>query len=87
MGVVLHKLKTQHMTAQRRSGYEATLLATENVTSKPTSVSCLAIQSLYGLSTLITEAVPHDCMNAIESSTSARVDLKDKHLDGESTYI
>ncbi len=31
VGVVLHNLKTQHIPAQRRSGYEATLLATENV--------------------------------------------------------
>ncbi len=83
MGVVLHNLKTQHMTAQRRSGYEATLLATENVTIKPTSVSSPAVKSLYGLSTLITEAIPYDCMNAIESSTLARVDLKDTPLDGE----
>ncbi len=34
VGVVLQNLKTQHMTAQRWSGYEATLLATENVTIK-----------------------------------------------------
>ncbi len=44
-----------------------------------------AVQSLYGLSTLITEAVPHDC---IMSSTLARVDLKDTPLDGgEHLYI
>ncbi len=36
VGVVLHNLKTQHMMAQRRSGYEATLLTTENVAIKPT---------------------------------------------------
>ncbi len=82
VGVVLHNLKTQHMTAQRRSGYETTLLATENLTIKPTSVSNPAVQSLYGLSTLITEPVPHDCMKTIESSISARVDLKDRPLDG-----
>ncbi len=82
VGVVLHNLKTQHMTAQRRSGYEATLLATENCIIKPTSVCDPAVQSLYSLSTLITEAIPHDCMNAIESSTLARVDLKDTPLDG-----
>ncbi len=83
----LHNLKTQHLTAKRRSGYEATLLATENVTIKPTSVSSPAIKSLY-VYTLITEAVPHDCRNAIESSTSARVDLKDTPLDGvEHLYI
>ncbi len=29
VGVVFHNLKSQHMTAQRRSGFEATLLATE----------------------------------------------------------
>ncbi len=88
MGVVLQNLKTQHMTAQRRSGYEATLLATENVIIKPTSVCDPAVQSLYGLSTLITEAIPHDCMNAIEGYTSARVDLKDTPLDGgEHLYI
>ncbi len=81
VGVVLHNLKTQHMTAQRRSGYEA-LLAMENLTIKPTSVSDPAFQLLYGLSTLITEAVHHDCMNAIENSTSARVDLKNRPLDG-----
>ncbi len=86
-GVILQNLKTQHMMAQRRSGYEATLLATENVIIKPTSVCDPAIQSLYGLSTLITEAIPHDCMNAIESSTLARVDLKDTLLDrGEHIY-
>ncbi len=82
VGVVLHNLKTQHMTAQRWSGYEATLLATENFTIKATSISNPAVQSLYGLSTLITETVPHDCINTIESSTSARVDLKDTPLDG-----
>ncbi|KAA0724010.1 Retrovirus-related Pol polyprotein from transposon gypsy [Triplophysa tibetana] len=88
VGVILHNLKTQHMTAQRRSGYEATLLATENLTIKPTSVSSPAIQSLFGLSTLITETVPHDCMNEIERSTAARVDLKDTPLDGgEHLYI
>ncbi len=37
---------------------------------------------------MITEAVPHDCMNAIESPTSARVDLKDSALDGgEHLYL
>ncbi len=46
------------------SGYEATLLATENLTIKPISISSPTVQSLYGLSTLITETVPHDCMNA-----------------------
>ncbi len=64
VGVVLYNLKKQHMTAQRRSGYEATLLATENLTIKPTSISNPTVQSLYGLSTLITETVLHDCMNA-----------------------
>ncbi len=60
----------------------------ENVIIKPTSVCDPAIQSLYGLSTLITETIPHDCMNTIESSTSARVDLKDTPLDGgEHLYI
>ncbi len=83
VGVVLHNLKTQHMTAQRRSGYKATLLTTDNLTIKPTSVSNPAVQSLYGLSTLITEPVPHDCMKTIESSILARVDLKDLPLDGE----
>ncbi len=34
VGVVLQNLKTQYMTAQRWSGYEATLLATESVTIK-----------------------------------------------------
>ncbi len=82
VGVVLNNLNTQHMTAQRRSGYKGTLLATENLTIKPTSVSNPAVQSLYGLSTLITEAIPHDCMNTIESSTSPRVDMKDTPLDG-----
>ncbi len=83
VGVVLHNLKTQHMTAQRRSGYEATLLATENLTIKLISVSSAAIQS-----TLITEAVPHDRMNAIEGATSTRVYLKETPLDGgEHLYI
>ncbi len=53
VGVVLHNLKTQHMTAQISSGYEATLLATENLTIKPTSVSNPAVQSLYGLYLMI----------------------------------
>ncbi len=82
VGVVLHNLKTQLMMAQRTSGYEETLLGTENFTIKPTSVYSPATKSLYGLSTLIIEAVHHDCMHAIENSTSARVDLKDRPLDG-----
>ncbi len=68
---------TAHDGPEKVGRCEATLLATENFTIKPTSVSSPAIQSLYGLSTLITGAVPHDCMNAIEGSTSARVDLND----------
>ncbi|RXN13934.1 endogenous retrovirus group K member 11 Pol [Labeo rohita] len=36
VGAILHNMQTQHMTAQRRSGYEAILLATKNLTIQPT---------------------------------------------------
>ncbi|MGL5598782.1 MAG: RNase H family protein, partial [Aeromonas sp.] len=91
VGVILNNIKTQHMTAQRRSGYEATLLATENLNIKPTSIISPAIQALYGLSTLIVDSQTHDqhdCIATINESTAARGDLKDTPLDGgEHIYI
>ncbi|RXN21044.1 endogenous retrovirus group K member 11 Pol [Labeo rohita] len=36
VGAILYNMQTQHMTAQRRSGYEAILLATKNLTIQPT---------------------------------------------------
>ncbi|XP_051550677.1 uncharacterized protein LOC127438829 isoform X2 [Myxocyprinus asiaticus] len=37
VGAIMHNITTQHMTAQRRSGFEVILLATANLTLKPTS--------------------------------------------------
>ncbi|MGL5101949.1 MAG: RNase H-like domain-containing protein, partial [Plesiomonas sp.] len=48
VGVILHNMQTQHMTAQRRSGYEATLLATKNLSIQTTANINPALLGIFG---------------------------------------
>ncbi|RXN30241.1 endogenous retrovirus group K member 11 Pol [Labeo rohita] len=53
VGAILHNMQTQHMTAQRRSGYEAILLATKNLTIQPTSSINPALLGVLGMADMI----------------------------------
>ncbi|RXN29270.1 zinc finger BED domain-containing 1-like protein [Labeo rohita] len=55
VGAILHNMQTQHMTAQRRSGYEAILLATKNLTIQPTSSINPALLGVLGMADMIDE--------------------------------
>nr|XP_055047287.1 uncharacterized protein LOC129432726 [Misgurnus anguillicaudatus] len=88
VGAILHNMQTQHMTAQRRSGYEATLLATKNLTLQPTSVINPALLGVLGLVNMTEHEYEHDCIIELTTSCSSRPDLLDSPLDGgEHIYV
>ncbi|KAI5107666.1 hypothetical protein C0J45_1260 [Silurus meridionalis] len=83
---ILHNLNTQHITAQHRSGYETTLLATENLTIKPSSQSHSAVVALRDLLDNIDldgfdDA--HDRLKHIKQETSCRPEILDTALEEE----
>ncbi|XP_039897492.1 protein NYNRIN-like isoform X2 [Simochromis diagramma] len=91
---ILANITTQHMTAQRRSGYEATLTSTANLTIKasstPNSPAHLLIHMLCssdrqdgsdGLDV-------HDCITRIQESTAPRPDLEQTPIpDSATVYV
>ncbi|KAI2645593.1 Gag-Pol polyprotein [Labeo rohita] len=88
VGAILHNMQTQHMTAQRRSGYEAILLATKNLTIQPTSSINPALLGVLGMADMIDGNESHDCIIELTSSCSSRADLLDSPLDGgEHIYV
>ncbi|KAL0153386.1 hypothetical protein M9458_051305, partial [Cirrhinus mrigala] len=88
VGAILHNMQTQHMTAQRRSGYEAILLATKNLTIQPTSSINPALLGVLGMADMIDDNESHDCIIELTSSCSSRADLLDSPLDGgEHIYV
>ncbi|KAL0170668.1 hypothetical protein M9458_035264, partial [Cirrhinus mrigala] len=88
VGGILHNMQTQHMTAQRRSGYEAILLATKNLTIQPTSSINPALLGVLGMADMIDDNESHDCIIELTSSCSSRADLLDSPLDGgEHIYV
>ncbi|KAA0723980.1 Retrovirus-related Pol polyprotein from transposon opus [Triplophysa tibetana] len=88
VGAILHNMQTQHMTAQRRSGYEATLLATKNLTIKPTASINPALLSILGMVDMADFNVEHDCIFELTNSYCSRVDLLDTPLEGgEHIYV
>lgn len=88
VGAILHNMQTQHMTAQRRSGYEATLLATKNLTIQPTASINPALLGVLGMADMVDNVTEHDCIIELTSSCSSRADLLDSPLDGgEHLYV
>uniref|UniRef100_A0A8C5Q9R4 ribonuclease H n=1 Tax=Leptobrachium leishanense TaxID=445787 RepID=A0A8C5Q9R4_9ANUR len=82
---MLHNLTTQHVTAQRLSGYEIILRATQNLTvkySSPTSGPIHALNSLLRLRNT-PEDDEHDCLPLIHAVTSPRMDLMSTLIEGE----
>ncbi|XP_039531160.1 uncharacterized protein LOC120481527 [Pimephales promelas] len=89
VGAIMHNISTQHMTAQRRSGYEAILLATANLTLKVTSVLHGPTVHLHRLLTQGEfESDDHDCLTRIQTSTACRPDVSTSVLEeGKHWYI
>lgn len=88
VGAILHNMQTQHMTAQRRSGYEATLLATKNLMIQPTASINPALLGVLGMADMVDYVTEHDCLIELTSSCSSRADLLDSPLDGgEHIYV
>ncbi|MGL4645975.1 MAG: RNase H family protein, partial [Cetobacterium sp.] len=81
---VLQNLQTQHMTAQRRSGYETILCSTSNLEIKATSsLDTLghALARLLRTQDATLHDTPHDCCAEIIHSTSIRPDLESTPLN------
>uniref|UniRef100_A0A8C5MKW3 Gypsy retrotransposon integrase-like protein 1 n=1 Tax=Leptobrachium leishanense TaxID=445787 RepID=A0A8C5MKW3_9ANUR len=76
---LLKQIHTQHMSAQRLSGYEVTLLTNPNLHIEySTSVSGPSpiLNALLGLkSSSDTLPAPHDCISSINIDTSPRPDM------------
>ncbi|XP_056587354.1 uncharacterized protein LOC130407997 [Triplophysa dalaica] len=88
VGVILHNMQTQHMTAQRRSGYEATLLATKNLSIQTTANINPALLGILGIVDMADFNVEHDCIFELTPSYSSRFDLLDTPLEGgEHIYV
>ncbi|XP_056609202.1 uncharacterized protein LOC130426440 [Triplophysa dalaica] len=88
VGVILHNMQTQHMTAQRRSGYEATLLATKNLSIQTTANINPALLGILGMVDMADFNVEHDCIFELTTSYSSRFDLLESPLEGgEHIYV
>ncbi|XP_047007904.1 uncharacterized protein LOC124626476 [Ictalurus punctatus] len=81
---VLSNIETQHMTAQRRSGYETILCATANLTIKCSTALDTIAHALHRLLNSQDDTIPlpenHDCLKEIVYSCSIRSDLSDTLL-------
>ncbi|XP_056619600.1 scavenger receptor class A member 5 isoform X3 [Triplophysa dalaica] len=88
VGAILHNIQTQHMTAQRRSGYVATLLAMKKLSIQTTANINPALLGILGMVDMADFNVEHDCIFELTTSYSSRFDLLDTHLDGgEHIYV
>ncbi|GAA6075363.1 protein NYNRIN-like isoform X1, partial [Tachysurus ichikawai] len=75
---ILRNLNTQHMSSQRRSGYETVLLATDNLTIRPSSsldTVAHALQHLLNAQDDCVGGSNYDCLSEIVAATSIRADL------------
>ncbi|XP_046697651.1 protein NYNRIN-like isoform X1 [Silurus meridionalis] len=80
---ILRNLNTQHMSSQRRSGYETVLLATEQLTIRPSSSHDTVAHALQRLLNARDDCMgdsDHDCLTEIVNDTSIRPDLSSVHL-------
>ncbi|XP_060754420.1 protein NYNRIN-like [Neoarius graeffei] len=88
---ILRNLSTQHLSAQRRSGYEFILLATEHLTVKPSSSFDSVAHALQRLLNSQDDDVAfdsHDCLSNIVFETSIRPDLHSTPLStGDSLFV
>ncbi|KAF7709142.1 hypothetical protein HF521_015992, partial [Silurus meridionalis] len=88
---ILRNLNTQHMSSQRRSGYETVLLATENLSIRPTSshdTVAHALQRLLNSQDDCAGQPDHDCLTAIVNDTSIRPDLSSVPLQtGQALFV
>lgn len=76
---LMQNMSTQHMTAQRTSGYEVILFNTQHLDIKSCSETTPQVRFLHSLLHLSeTDPIPqHDCNQQLLESTSPRSDLKD----------
>lgn len=80
---LLQNMNTQHMTAQRLSGYEITLLNTDNLTLKHAPPSNPTVRLLHSLLRLPRDPdQKHNCVEQVAAITSPRPDLTDIPLPG-----
>lgn len=88
---LLKNLHTQHMSAQRLSGYEVILLSNPSLTvrySSPTSGPAPILNALLGLKWEGDELPPqHDCIEIIHQDTSPRADLLSSPMEGVQTVF
>ncbi|XP_060754491.1 protein NYNRIN-like [Neoarius graeffei] len=87
---VLQNLQTQHMTAQRRSGYETILLSTDNLEIRTASSNTVghALARLLNSQDDTLEDTDHDCLSEILHTTSIRPDLSSSPLEtGEVIFV
>ncbi|XP_053575174.1 uncharacterized protein LOC128664361 [Bombina bombina] len=87
---VLNNLTTQHMTAQRRSGYETILTSTANLTIKyiaPTGGPAPLLHALISKCPL-EHPEDHNCIDTVHTETSPRLDLQTTPLEeGEVVFV
>lgn len=89
---ILKGIHTQHMSAQRQSGYEIILLSNPNLKvqyNSSTTGPAMILNGLLGLKSdwdQITEE--HDCLETIETNTSPRPDLQKVALqEGDVVFV
>ncbi|XP_040208970.1 protein NYNRIN-like [Rana temporaria] len=82
---LMQNMNTQHMTAQRLSGYEIILLNTQNLEIKTCPSTTPIVRFLHSLLKLMPESEPvpeHNCEDLISQTTSPRADLRENPLEG-----
>ncbi|XP_077345155.1 uncharacterized protein LOC143989004 [Lithobates pipiens] len=80
---LIQNMNTQHMTSQRLSGYEITLMNTDNLTLKYVPASNPAVRLLHSMLRLPHDPdIIHDCSEKVAAITSPRPDLTDTPISG-----
>ena len=89
---ILHNISSQHMTAQRRCHYDQVLTNTVGLTVKPLNDSNPATLLYALLDNQLNHTVavtpPHNCLEEINASTAARIDLSTVPFEeGHHVYV
>ena len=88
---ILNNLASQHMTLQRRRGYEAILLSTIGltiITSTTSNPAALLQALLHSNPADRTHTPEHDCWQEINNTSSARPDLESTPFNtGRHIYV
>ncbi|XP_077307369.1 uncharacterized protein LOC143927242 [Lithobates pipiens] len=75
---LIQNMNTQHMTSQRLSGYEISLMNTDNLSLKYVPANNPAVRLLHSMLRLPQDPDQfHNCITRVESITSPRPDLTD----------